>query len=135
MSIPVPFDAAEITARIIQASQDFEGFDQPRFMNHVRRITDPLFAEIGRLTAERDRMQDIRRLALNPGDTLVFEADRPLTMQECDMQAAAIKAAFPDHHVMVVDQGHFVVVEASNLTREQRAVIAAEGTHATGGDA
>lgn len=50
-------------------------------------------------------LEDVKRLALRPGDVLVVRSSRPLTWEQMDDARALLQRNFPDHEVIVLGQG------------------------------
>ena len=54
---------------------------------------------------EMDAIQDVQRLRLEPGDTLVFLSDLRLSSSSKERIAKQLKEVFPDNRVIVLDSG------------------------------
>jgi len=53
---------------------------------------------------------EVRRLALRPGDQVIYQTDRLVSSHELNGYVVQCMAGFPDHDVLVVSGGQLLVV-------------------------
>jgi hypothetical protein len=60
--------------------------------------------------AEIERLRQIKRLVLTPGDTLVYETPEWISHERADMIGKQMRVEFPGHQTAIVAGGHLTIL-------------------------